>query len=252
MVETGSPFDIKQLYEAGLPTYQRGLEQAIAQAKEQAGVRGGLRSRAGWETLGEAATSAAERWGQYLAEQGMRAHEAAAARQLQAIAPAMQIAAYPLERARELAQLGALLEAGRYPLLEAAMRMALTGVGQAHEQTQYQPTFSMGCCFIFIEGEGHIADVVRRYRDDHYGKSSSVSRGYKRMASWLVPIMRRVPFVKWLIKITMTRPLFKYAEWAYGENSYGWIFAPFKWFWVNLWRIYGKLTRVDIAKEPRP
>lgn len=234
MVETGEPFDISQLYQAGLPTYQRQLEKAIAQAKEQSGVRGGLRSAAGFRQLGEAATESAERWAQYLAEQGLRAHEAAQARRLQAIAPTMEALMYPLREAQTLASLAAGLEAERYPLLEAAMRMALTGVGRPESQTQYQPYFT--CCFIFLEGEGHIANVVRWYRDTRYGRNGAVAKGYRAMAKWLVPLMRKMKIVKWGVKRLMTRPLFRYAEWAFGYNRYGWMFAPFKWFWTTAWR----------------
>lgn len=238
MITTGQPFDITKLYQAGLPTYERMLEQAIAQAKEQAGVGGGLRSRAGFEAMGRAAGESAENFMRYLAEQGMRAHEAAMGRELQALPYAFQETAFPTTQAQELARLAGVLEEERYPLLQRALAMATAGVGQPHEQVAYQPTFGFGCCFIFLEGEGKLTGSVRRFRDEHY-LGSAVSAGYKLMAGWLVPKMRKSRILKSAVRLLMTKPLGKYADWYYGNNSYGFIFAPFKWFWTKLWDYYG-------------
>jgi hypothetical protein len=95
------------------------------------------------------------------------------------------------------------------------------------------------CCFIFIEGEGEVTETVRRYRDEHY-LNTPVAWGYKKMASWLVPLMKRSRLIKNIIRYSMTKPLGKYADWYYGKNHYGWIFTPNKLFWVGIWDIYGR------------
>ena len=97
-----------------------------------------------------------------------------------------------------------------------------------------------GCCFIFIEGEGELTETVRKYRDEHY-LNTPVALGYKGMASWLVPLMKRHRWVKEMVRFTMTRPLSRYAEWYYGQNSYGWVMWPLKSFWTSTWGFYGKL-----------
>ncbi len=75
-----------------------------------------------------------------------------------------------------------------------------------------------GCCFIFIEGEGHLTDIVRKYRDEHY-TGTLVDPGYRWMASWLVPIMKRNPSIKKIVRKVMTQPLTRFAQWWYGESS---------------------------------
>jgi len=98
------------------------------------------------------------------------------------------------------------------------------------------------CCFIFIQGEGDLTMAVRHYRDKNYGHDSSVANGYRRMAKWIVPLMKKNFFIQNLIKYSMTTPLSKYAEWSIGQNKYGWIFWPFK-FWTIIWRMLGLILK---------
>lgn len=103
-----------------------------------------------------------------------------------------------------------------------------------------QPPFN--CCFIFIQGEGELTQIVRNYRNLHYGNTSFVAFGYKWMANWLVPLMKKNIIVQKFIKYFMTTPLSKYAEWYFNKNNYGWIFWPFK-IWVTTWRTIGFLIK---------
>jgi len=96
-----------------------------------------------------------------------------------------------------------------------------------------------GCCFIFIEGEGELTGHVRKFRDAHFGENSNVGNGYKKMASWLVPMMKRNKFVKKLVQWTMTKPLSWCAK-HYGEVRVI-ILAPLGFMWVGVWSVYGKL-----------
>jgi len=112
--------------------------------------------------------------------------------------------------------------------------------GGATLATSLAPLFTLLCCFIFIEGEGELTEIVRRYRDEHY-LNSFVSVGYKKMASWLVPLMKKYKLIKLMVKYTMTRPLTHYAEWYYGLNKYGWLCTPHKLFWTKLWDFYGQM-----------
>jgi len=107
-------------------------------------------------------------------------------------------------------------------------------------QTRGGGGVQMGCCFIFIAGEGEITQIVRRYRDEHY-LGTLVDPGYRWMASWLVPFMHRSLLVKNLVRQLMTSPLTEYARWWYGERPFnfgGWIA---KQFWPTLWKIVGRI-----------
>jgi hypothetical protein len=95
------------------------------------------------------------------------------------------------------------------------------------------------CCFNFLEAEGEIYPTVRRYRDEHYLKDGRVSVGYVRSAMIFVPLMVKFGWFKQLIRVLMTKPLKAYSRWYYGENRSGFVFYPFKLFWVNSWRILG-------------
>jgi len=112
-----------------------------------------------------------------------------------------------------------------------------TGAMQAAEQGA-QARSSM-CCFNFLEAEGEIYPTVRRYRDEHYLRDGKVALGYVRFAIIFVPLMRKFRWFKKMIRLVMTKPLKSYSMWYYGENKVGFIFYPFKFFWVNSWRILG-------------
>ena len=80
------------------------------------------------------------------------------------------------------------------------------------------------CCFIFIQGESELTQFVRNYRDSHYGNDSMVANGYRWMAGWIVPLMKKYSFIQYGIKYSMTSPLSRYVEWYYKNNNYGWIY----------------------------
>jgi hypothetical protein len=105
--------------------------------------------------------------------------------------------------------------------------------------------FGVGCCFIFLAGE-LLTEDVRRYRDEHYPKQThSVSKGYRKMARWLVPLMKRYPLVLWAVRFMMLNPLASYASWYYNHSRWGWIAFPVKMWWTGVWRICGQQVTLD-------
>jgi len=78
----------------------------------------------------------------------------------------------------------------------------------------------LSCCFIFMEGN-KLTEYIRRYRDAYFPKHTSiVSKGYRRLATWLVPKMRQSRFVRELVIMIMLHPLAKFAE-AHYTNKRG-------------------------------
>ncbi len=110
---------------------------------------------------------------------------------------------------------------------------AMTGGGSA----------AGGCgCYIFMEGGG-LTSNVRLYRDIHFKPNTFLAYGYEKMASWIVPVMKRNRLVKWIIKKIMIEPLVSFAD-AYKQNHKGWkvlLFCPFGLFWTRLWDMYGRV-----------
>jgi len=129
MIRTGEPFSQTDVYKTAYPVYQRELDKAIAEAKEAAGVRGGLRSTAGAQRIGEAAATSAERFMQYLTDIARQSYEAAQARRLSAMPYAYEMAEFPTRQVAALSAIGPTLESARYPLLQAALQMATAGRG---------------------------------------------------------------------------------------------------------------------------
>lgn len=89
------------------------------------------------------------------------------------------------------------------------------------------------CCFIFMEaryGDGTMDKVVRQFRDNNLTIRNK--RGYYKLSEVLVPLMRKYPLVKWLVRLLMTDPLVAYGKYYYGENKWGRVFAPVKNFWL--------------------
>lgn len=98
-------------------------------------------------------------------------------------------------------------------------------------------TMAQACCFIFLEAmNGSLPPHVRACRDYFYECEPSVARGYKKMANWLVPLMKRFSMVKWIINMTMVKPITQYGGWLKGVNTTGHRYYTIKSFWFNIWR----------------
>jgi len=96
-----------------------------------------------------------------------------------------------------------------------------------------------GCCFIFIEADNGILDrIARRYRDEYGTEDQRI--GYKLIAAWLVPLMKKRTIIKSLVKWTMVRPLIWWGKAFYGENRWGYIFWPVARGWLKLFEIRGR------------
>lgn len=92
-------------------------------------------------------------------------------------------------------------------------------------------------CYIFREYYG-LPDVpwyLRMVRDFEYKRNPRIKFGYKRMAMWLVPLMRRNVLVRYLTTYLMIFPLAYHAQYRVGLNEWGRVFKPFKWFWLKVW-----------------
>lgn len=64
------------------------------------------------------------------------------------------------------------------------------------------------CCFIFLEAyHGKMPWSVRRGRDVYYKLNPDIATGYRRMASWLVPMMKRSAFVRAIVWAIMIKPI---------------------------------------------
>lgn len=100
------------------------------------------------------------------------------------------------------------------------------------------------CCFIFCaaDPDDKLLQMVRRYKDSHYGKLSPIAQGYKRLAIWLVPLMRKYPLVKNIVKILMVNPMSLYAKAFYEEDLLMRnLLYPITRVWVSIYWILGKL-----------
>lgn len=93
------------------------------------------------------------------------------------------------------------------------------------------------CCFIFLEAtNGILPWYVRKERDYYYKKQPLVADGYKKMAKWLVPMMRKSKVLKQFINFCMVRPITYYGGWKNRVNKMGWIMYPSKVVWFFIWK----------------
>jgi len=104
----------------------------------------------------------------------------------------------------------------------------LAGVGQS----------ASPCCFIFMEAyNGQLPESVRLCRDFFYKENDSLSNGYKRMAKWLVPAMKKWSTVRALVNFSMVKPLTYNGEWLCSAKGYGWIATPIRALWFSIWKL---------------
>ena len=101
------------------------------------------------------------------------------------------------------------------------------------------------CCWNFLAAHGSVPEDVKQYRDEHYKKGCPVSKGYKWMSEFAVPLMETYPKFAKFMDWVMARPMTKYAQWYYGKNRYGWIFKPIANFWTWLWGEWGELPQAQ-------
>ena len=101
--------------------------------------------------------------------------------------------------------------------------------------------------------EGKLDENLRRFRDSHFIPLSSIDIGYKAMAEWMVPLVKKSPFWMKVGRALMLRPLCRATNWLYGEDKFGFIFLPSVYFWIWLWKIYGRMSKKRFTeKTPRP
>lgn len=96
---------------------------------------------------------------------------------------------------------------------------------------------NMSCCFIFLESyHGFLPVNVRRFRDKYYNLQPDIAIGYKRMAKWLVPLMKKSKLIRELVWRTMVKPATEYCNKTVpGLNK------TISHAWLRFWAIYGKI-----------
>lgn len=102
-----------------------------------------------------------------------------------------------------------------------------------------------GCCFIFLESlNGKLPWWVRACRDHYYAQNPRIATGYKRMAAWLVPLMRKSKIVRALVNRLMVAPITKYGGWLYGVPAYRNCqrCERYKNFWFAVWDRIGRAS----------
>jgi len=103
-------------------------------------------------------------------------------------------------------------------------------------------TSSIGdvCCFIFLEAyHGTLPWWVRECRDYYYRECPQLASGYRRMAKWLVPIMRHSRLVRGLVWHVMVKPITEYGKWMVGLSAKASGRAS-RNFWFRVWSYLGR------------
>jgi hypothetical protein len=119
------------------------------------------------------------------------------------------------------------------------MQYGTGAMGTAEQGAQARSSF---CCFIFCatDPNDELLEYVRKYKDSHYDIDSNVAQGYKRLALWLVPSMRKHKVIKRIIKTVMVHPMELYAKAHYEENYVlKLILSPIAHFWTFVYSIIG-------------
>lgn len=114
-----------------------------------------------------------------------------------------------------------------------------TGQG---DQSGWQSGVS--CCFIFLQGlNGMLPWYINLARRDYY--TPTRRRGYKWMASWLVPAMKKSRTVQWLVNSIVIKPFLRYGAYIYGDKNSqqsSALLAPYCKAWLAVWGGLGKIV----------
>ena len=100
----------------------------------------------------------------------------------------------------------------------------------------------LSCCFIFMEACGTpLPWYVELGRFEFF--THKRERGYKWMASWLVPLMQRSKVWRAAVQFCMIKPFLRYGAWYYGEANKGWVAWPVCQAWFAVWQSIGTLKK---------
>lgn len=108
----------------------------------------------------------------------------------------------------------------------------------------------LSCCFIYLEALNGALPWYIEIARKHFWTLQR-RNGYKWMASWLVPAMKKSGVVKRLVNAVMVKPALRFTAWFYGEPkaSCGWLWWPVCQMWLQVWNliggIYGRLSRTS-------
>lgn len=214
----------------GLDDLQKQIAQQQAQQQgrlAQYGMKGGNRALMGRYSMRDA----------LMAQQGL-------GRQFQTQAGELEARGMQLGRETQAANIAALGKG-----IQGVEQFELEKWKKAKEveASKYQaeasrPQDTGGCCFIFLEaryGNGVMDSVVRAYRDEEL--TPRRQRGYYKLSQVLIPLMRKYPIIKFIVRVTMTDPLVMYGKAHYRKGSkLGFIFKPLKDFWLKTFDYLGQ------------
>jgi len=148
MAATGAPYNMTAAFMGSYPAYQAALDSALAQAKESAGMRGGLRGSTGAQYMGQAAAGTTADFLKYLSGVGQQSYESAQARRQQAIQQsaaqsAQQQAAWETAAGRQQQYIPMAYEAATWPTQTQAQQLSQAmQLGQGLQTTGTYPWLS--------------------------------------------------------------------------------------------------------------
>ncbi len=93
------------------------------------------------------------------------------------------------------------------------------------------------CCFIFLEAyHGKLPACIRRGRNKYYFKNHDIATGYRRTAKFLVPLMQKSQFVRWLVWLGMISPITYNLSHPCKRTFY----RTITHIWLHLWSMLGQ------------
>ncbi len=97
------------------------------------------------------------------------------------------------------------------------------------------------CCFIMLEAyHGTMPTHVRKSRDKYYKYSTDMAAGYRRVAYYIVPLMKKSSAVRSIVWHLMVHPITKHLGFVHGIEDYSWLNKKICRFWLRTWTILGR------------
>jgi len=121
----------------------------------------------------------------------------------------------------------------------SSLGSTLGGVSSAPISSSGGGQWNAGCCFIMLEAHhGHMPFYVRECRDKYYSLYPQIAKGYVKMASWLVPLMRTSFVVRNLVWYLMVAPLTEHG--AFVKRIEHTPHRLTRKFWFSVWHLMGR------------
>jgi len=100
----------------------------------------------------------------------------------------------------------------------------------------------------YFNGEnGEDTNLVRAYRDSHFGRYSDVAQGYREMGRVMLPLLKKSPIIRVIVYYSIYKPIT-----AIARGSHNPFYLGLGHLWKSTFQGIGRRARTNLSKKGVP